>query len=102
MKSDELKKLAESEENDLKAMGIYRKVVREENLERFEQYKVMLLKNGYDLTEFEDQGKIQIEPTKYGIIDYYPKANKVLIRNGNKWICNGLDFIILKLLCFNI
>ena len=39
MNSNELRKQAESEENDLKAMGLYTKVLREERSERFENYK---------------------------------------------------------------
>ena len=75
MNSNELKKQAESEENDLKAMGLYTKVLREERAERFESYKDKLLQAGYNLTEFEAQGKFTIEPTKFGIIDYYQKSN---------------------------
>ena len=80
MNSNELRKQAESEDNDLKAMGLYTKVLREERAERFENYKDKLLQAGYNLTEFKAQGKVTIEPTKFGIIDYYPKSNKVLIR----------------------
>ena len=98
MNSNELKKQAESEENDLKAMGLYTKVLREERAERFENYKDKLLNSGYNLTEFEAQGKFTIEPTKFGIIDYYPKSNRVLIRKENKWITGGLRWIIGSLL----
>jgi TPP-dependent 2-oxoacid decarboxylase len=94
MNSSELIKQAESEENDLKSMGLYTKILREERAERFENYKDKLLQAGYNLTEFESQGKFTIEPTKFGIIDYYPKSNKVLIRKENKWITGGLRWII--------
>ena len=98
MDSNELRKQAESEENDFKAMGLYTKVLREERSERFENYKDKLLQAGYNLTEFEVQGKFTIEPTKFGIVDYYPKSNKVLIRKENKWITGGLRWIIGSLL----
>lgn len=98
MNSDELRNQAKSEENDLKAMGLYTKVLREERAERFENYKDKLLQKGYNLTEFETQGKFTIEPTNFGIIDYYPKSNKVLIRKENKWITGGLRWIIGSLL----
>ena len=39
----ELRKQAESEENDLKRLGIYKKIIREECHERFEKYKKPLL-----------------------------------------------------------
>ena len=35
---------------------------------------------------------------KFGVIDYFPKANKVLIRKDNKWIKPGLKWIITNLL----
>jgi len=98
MNANELRKQAESEENDLKAMGLYTKVLREEHSERFENYKDKLLNAGYNLTEFEAQGKFTIKPTKFGIVDYYPKSNKVLIRKENKWITSGLRWIIGSLL----
>ena len=98
MNSKELRKQAESVENDLKAMGLYTKVLREERAERFENYKDKLLQAGYNLTEYESQGKITIEPTNLGIVDYYPKSNKVLIRKENKWITGGLRWIIGSLL----
>lgn len=97
-KSEELRKEAESEDNDLKAIGLYTKVLREERSERFEQYIDKLNNLGYHVTEWEDQGKFTIEPTEYGIVDYYPKANKVLIRSKNKWIKPGLQWIVKNLL----
>ena len=93
-----LRKEAQSEDNDLKSLGIYTKVIREERSERFEEYKEELLSLGFNLTEHEIQGKVTIEPTKFGIIDYYPKANKVLIRKENRWITGGLSWIISNLL----
>ena len=98
MKTTDLRNKAELEENDFKAMGLYAKVFRKERKERFENYKDKLLQKGYNLTEFETQGKFTIEPTKFGIIDYYPKSNKVLIRKENKWITGGLRWIIGSLL----
>ena len=34
----------------------------------------------------------------YGVIDFYPKANKLLIRRKNKWIKPALKFIINRVL----
>ena len=98
-KSEQLRQEAQAEENDFKAMGIYRKVLREERLERFENYIDVLLERGFNLTFYEQQGKTTIETdSKFGIIDYYPKANKVLIRKQNKWITGGLKWIINNLI----
>jgi len=96
--SDLLKQQASQEENDIKAMGIYKKIVREERAERFENYRDKLLANGFNLTEYEAQGKTTIKPTIYGTVDYFPKANKVLIRSKNKWVPGGLRWIIEELL----
>ena len=51
-----------------------------------------------NLTEYEAQGKVTIYPTKFGIVDFYPKSNKILIRKENKWITGGLRWIISSLL----
>lgn len=100
-KSEQLRKEAEREDNDLVAIGIYNKVLREERSERFENYIDKLLKVGFDVTEVEKQGKFTIEPTDFGTVDYYPKANKVLIRKDNEWIKGGLRWIIKNLLSNN-
>ena len=97
-KSEHLRCEAQAEENDLKTLGLYTKVLREERSERFENYKDKLLAEGFNLTEHEAQGKITIEPTNYGIVDYYPKANKILIRELNDWKTGGLRWIRSKLL----
>ena len=98
MNSKELIKQAESEQNDLKSIGIYTKALREERAERFENYKDKILQAGYNLTEFKSHGKFTIEPTKYGIIGYYPKSNKIFIIKLNKWKKAGLRWIITNLL----
>ena len=96
--SKKLRSEAQAEENDLKALGLYTKALREEGVERFENYKDKLLTEGFNLTEDETQGKITIEPTNYGAVDYYPKANKILIRKQNRWITGGLCWIRTTLL----
>ena len=64
-------------------------------------YKQQLIDKLYVITESEDGTKITIDDknrlNKYGIIDFYPKANKLLIRKSNKWINQGLKWIITKL-----
>jgi len=97
-KSEELKIQAQTEDNDLKALGIYTKILREERFERFKKYKSELIAKGFSLIENEEQGKITIETKTYGTLDYYPKANKILIRKKNKWNKAGLHWIIKNLL----
>lgn len=99
-KSQVLHEQANAEDNDLKAMGIYNKVLREKRLERFETYLLDLEKQGYEIVENNHKYTIDTDTQeiKYGVIDYFPKANKVLIRKDNKWIKPGLNWIIKNLL----
>ena len=96
--SERLKNELEKEDNDLKAMGIFTKVLRAERDERFDNYKDKILEAGFDIDHYPDLGKYTISPTEYGIIDYFPKANKLLIRKQNKWHQAGLRWIIRNLL----
>lgn len=57
------------------------------------KYIKLLSDYGYNVTEIADKGKISIETITKGFVDYFPKANKVLIRQKNKWIDNGLNWI---------
>lgn len=101
-KSEELREEAAREDNDLKAMGILNKSMREGRLERFEENFLPQLEKLYDIVHHPDQHKYTIDTdtqtNKYGIIDYFPKANKVLIRRTNKWKKPGLQWIHKKLL----
>jgi hypothetical protein len=97
-RSEELREEAQSEDNDIKAMGIHAKALREERAERFEDYRNLFVKEGYDLTDHKGQGKITISPTEFGVLDYYSKANKVLVRSENKWHTAGLRWLIKNLL----
>lgn len=71
---------------------------KQKNLERFEIYKQTLIDEGYDLTEFPEQGKVSIVVDSFGIVAYYPKSNRLLIQKDNKWVNDGLNWIIENLL----
>lgn len=100
-KSEELFKEALEEDNDLKSMGIYRKASREARYEKFSDIIEPLLKKGINVTEHAGQGKFTLEPTNFGILDFYPKANKVLIRKTNTWKTSGTAWIVRNLLTSN-
>ncbi len=95
-KSKILKQEANETDNDLAYLGKMIKVVREKNLEYFED-------NGYiPLLEYNDcivhpfvgsKFTIFTQTDKYGIIDFYPKANRLLIRKQNKWHSHALKWI---------
>ena len=100
-KSVILKQEAAEEDNDLKAMGIDVKVLREERKEKFEEKWLPHLKEKYkDKVEFwEDLGRYDIETEKFGLVWFYPKANSVFLsklknkgwrKPGLKWIVENL------------
>ena len=56
-------------------------------------YLDKLIAKGYVVTH-PSIGKITIVTwNDFGIVDYFPKANKVLIRKDNQWIESGNDWI---------
>lgn len=97
--SEKILEQARSEENDFKALNLHTKALREARLERFEDYIPALLENGCIIIPFNGQKVVidtQIE--SIGILDYFPKANKVCKRQGNEWIKPGLKYIVETLL----
>lgn len=99
-KSEEFMKKASQEECDFKAMSLMKKSLREKRLEKFEgKYQIELERKGYIVVPFNGQKvTIDTQTKKYGIIDYFPKSNRLLIRKDNKWKDAGLRWIIKKLL----
>lgn len=94
-KSEKLRREAQLEENDLVYMGKMNQVMREQRLERFEPWIKELQESTevISLEEFSAQGKFTINTDSFGIVDYFPKANKLLIRRQNKWIKPGFKWI---------
>jgi hypothetical protein len=99
-KSEELKIKAQQEENDFAYLSKMTKSMREARLERFEDgYAEKLESNNCIVIPFNGQKiVIDTQTNKYGVIDYFPKANKILIRKDNKWVLQGLRWINDKLL----
>ena len=95
MKSEELKQKALTEENDFAYMAMMNKSIREARLERFEDgYTEKLEINNCIVIPFNgSKVVIDTQSQKYGVLDYYPKANKILIRKDNKWVSQGLKWI---------
>lgn len=93
--SEKLKQQSAEEDNDLIAMGIGKKIIREERIEKFEEkwLKKFQLKFGDNINwvptmycyRINDNGKI---------IDFYPKANKLFIKEKNNWVKPGLKFLV--------
>lgn len=97
--SDKLKLEAQLEDNDFKYMSLMNKSLREARLEKFENYQIKLEQNNCIIIPFNGQ-KVVIDTQidKYGIIDYFPKANKLLIRKDNQWYTQGLKWLITNLI----
>lgn len=94
-KSEKLKQIAQQEDNDLVSMGIMKKSFREARLEKWDErgYTARLEALNYTVIPF-DGAKVSIDTNKdYGIVDFYPKANRLLIRNTNKWRSYGFVWI---------
>jgi hypothetical protein len=99
-KSEKLKQKADTLDNDLAYLGAMNKVMRQERVERFEPWLEELKTSSFIISIVSDlgQGKHTITTKDYGVIDYFPKANKLLIRKNNNWIQPGLKWIVTNLI----
>lgn len=71
--------------------------VRTERDERFKSEYLDRVGLQYDVRYLERMERYTIFNTPFGDLDFYPKANKVLIRKDNKWIKPGLNWIMKNL-----
>ena len=93
-KIEQLTELLAHEDNDLRAMGIAKKLTREKRNDRFLDQWLPLIEAKCNVTVDPNMDKYTIEPTSKGIIDYYPKSNRLLIRTSNTWKSDGLVVLI--------
>jgi len=91
-KSELLEKQANQEDNDLKAFGLYGKAQRERRCEKFVSEYFGPISRTNLITQ-TDVGKWTIYNAKFGTVDIFPKANKLLIRKENKWVKNIYPWI---------
>ena len=96
-KSEKIKIEASQEDNDLKALGLYTKVLREQRMENFETKWLLKLKEGHVCEKSTNQSYV-IYSKRFGVIDFFPKSNKCLLRKTQKWIKPGLQWIVKNLL----
>ena len=95
-KSEELLQQSRQEENDYKSWNLHTKSLREARLEKFEEGEyIQLLKESNCIFIPFDGRKVIVDTQtdEYGILDYFPKANKVLIRKKNEWKAQGLKWM---------
>lgn len=95
--SDIIKAELVEEDNDSKALGLHCKLIREERSDKFEDNYLLKLKESFKVDYDENMSKYSIT-TDDGIVDFYPKVNKILIRRKNKWIKPGLKWLLDNLL----
>jgi len=93
--SEKLILSSQQEGNDTKSFALQCKALRESRSERFVEDWLLLLSKRYNI--LENNHKYTITTQDYGIVDYFPKANKILIRKDNNWIKPGLKWIIANL-----
>lgn len=84
-------------ENEFEAMAIQRKIVGAERVEKFEFAYLPKIKAKFPVDNSIEY-RWTIETDTHGIVDFYPKANNLLIRRTNKWKKPGLKWIINNLL----
>jgi hypothetical protein len=102
-KSELYRQRAQEADHVLAALGLHTKALKEERKERFEERwlpllmekKVLLIKWTHPVFKYEIT---YITNGKQETIDFFPKANKVLIRSQNKWIKPGLRWIVKNIL----
>ena len=79
---------------DFNAMNAAKKITREKRNDRFLDHWLPLIRSKYNVKIDPLMDKYSIEPTSKGIVDYYPKSNKLLIRTSNTWKTGGLVILI--------
>lgn len=93
-KSEELKNEMSAEENDFKALGLFTKALREKRNENFEQIWLPKLKELYQVEHYPEMGKYIINVSNKKTFHYFPKKNKMLFQQENRWIEKGLNYIL--------
>jgi len=76
-----------------KIISEFQKTPKKQRMKFFEDNFLDIISMEIDVG-YHQNGGFSIFHDELGTIDYYPKADKVLIRKDNRWINNGLDFII--------
>ena len=82
------------DDNDFAYMRQLKEKHAKERLDTFNNsYLEKLVANGCVVT-YPSVGKITISTkTDFGIVDYFPKANKILVRKFNAWLGGGTGWI---------
>lgn len=90
--SEKLLTASKKEENDILSFVLRCKALREKRSEKFIEDWLPLFRERYNI--IENNNKYTIHTQDFGTIDYFPKANKLLLRAENKWVKPGLKWLI--------
>ena len=96
-KIEQLKKELSEVDNDLKALGIKKKLNREIKNDRFLDHWLPQIQAKTEVNIDPKMDKYSLKLEKYGIVDYFPKSNRLLIRKTNKWKDKGIVLLINEL-----
>ncbi|MCJ7802738.1 MAG: hypothetical protein MUP82_10325 [Candidatus Marinimicrobia bacterium] len=69
------------------------KQFRSDRLQNFKEKWLPILLREVEVSEREN-GSYTFELPEFGIIDFFPKANNLLIRKNNEWKKPGLEWLI--------
>jgi hypothetical protein len=102
-KSEVLESIQQEVESDFDALDLDRKIKREQRLELFEERWFPKFKAWLQDAIFYDEDKycytLNLEKDDKKItMDFYPKGNKLLVRQENSWYHGGLNILINKVL----
>jgi len=82
------------DDNDFAYMRRHKEKTAQERLNSFNSnYLDKLIAKGFIIT-YPSVGKITIVTfAEFGIVDYFPKANRILVRKGNSWFGDANGWI---------
>ena len=95
--SEKIQQAINETDNDLRAFGLQKQYNRAVRLEEFEEKWLPILQSKCKVHRDGLTGRYTFELNDFGVIDFYPKANRLLIRQLNKWQSNGLNWLIKQL-----
>ena len=86
--------MEDNSDNDYRYVNYLRKIERAERMKKFEDKWLQLLLEKVNVTYDDKTGKYTMKHKRLGTLDFFPKANRILVRYENRWISRGLQWLI--------